>query len=385
MGASVGALNIGDDPMSEMPQRRPRRRLSAILASDVVGFSKLMATDEQGTHDALKAHREQVFDPCIENFGGRMVKLMGDGALVEFASAVDAVECGIAVQTRMHEVNAASTDPIKIVLRIGINVGDIIIDGDDIYGDGVNVAARLEALATPGNVCVSGAVYDQVRDKISVNFSDMGPQHVKNIDRPVPVYEAVLGGSDAHLRHLEAICEAAGLPAGTLSHGDPLQTAEEIGKTLRVLTEELSELLQQRAAARRNVRSGQVTMIGREDNNPLKFMPTPEQALAAMFGPQRPGFQRGADALRDSFADILDHQKSSQTALKPALNRLLEDLTPEAIEARTAKGGFLSNRAAKSWETFVERWDTKKKSHKNGMHDIFMAFYAEAYDQHSRD
>ncbi len=371
--------------MSETPKRRPRRRLSAILAADVVGFSKLMATNEQGTHDALKAHREHVFDPCVDNYGGRIVKLIGDGALVEFASAVDAVECGIAVQTRMHEINSETTDPIKIVLRIGINVGDIIIDGDDIYGDGVNVAARLEALATPGNVCVSGAVYDQVRDKIAVNFADLGPHHVKNIDRPVAVYEASLGGSDTHMRHLEAICEAAGLPPGTMSHGDPIEMATEIGKSLRTLTEELSELLHDRASARRSVRSGQVTMIGREGNNPLKFMPTPEQALAAMFGPERPGFQRGATALRDSFADVRDHQTSSQTALKPALERLLEDLTPEAIEARTSKGGFLNNRKAKSWETFVERWDAKTKSHHNGMLDIFMAYYAEAYDEHSSD
>jgi type VI secretion system FHA domain protein len=182
---------------------------------------------------------------------------------------------------------------------------------------------------------------------------------------------------------LEAIAAAAGLPEGSLSQGNPLETATEIGRALSVLGEELSGLLQARAVARRSVRSGQVTMIGREDNNPLKFMPTPEQALSAMFGPPRPGFQRGSTAIRAAFADIKRHQYATHAAIQPALARLLDDLAPETIEARVKTSGLLSNRRARAWETFVERWDAKAQAHENGMLDVFLTYFAEAYDKES--
>ncbi len=179
---------------------------------------------------------------------------------------------------------------------------------------------------------------------------------------------------------LEAIAAAAGLPEGSLSHGNPLETATEIGRALQVLGEELSGLLRARAVARRSVRSGQVTMIGREDNNPLKFMPTPEQALSTMFGPPRPGFQRGSAAIRAAFADIKRHQYATHAAIQPALARLLDDLAPETIEARVKSSGLLTNRRARAWETFVERWDAKAQAHENGMLDVFLTYFAEAYD-----
>jgi type VI secretion system FHA domain protein len=180
---------------------------------------------------------------------------------------------------------------------------------------------------------------------------------------------------------LEAIAAAAGLPEGSLAQGNPLETATEIGRALNVLGEELSGLLQARAVARRSVRSGQVTMIGREDNNPLKFMPTPDQALGAMFGPPRPGFQRGSTAIRAAFADIKRHQYATHAAIQPALARLLDDLAPETIEARVKSSGLLSNRRARAWETFVERWDAKAQAHENGMLDVFLTYFAEAYDR----
>jgi len=179
---------------------------------------------------------------------------------------------------------------------------------------------------------------------------------------------------------LDAIAAAAGLPEGSLSRGNPIETATEIGRALHALSEELSSLLQARAVARRSVRSGQVTMIGREDNNPLKFMPTPDQALSAMFGPPRPGFQRGGEAVRAAFADIKRHQYATHAAIQPALARLLDDLAPETIEARVRKSGLLSNRRAKAWDTFVERWDAKAQAHDNGMLDVFLTYFAEAYD-----
>lgn len=161
------------------------RRLSAILAADVVGYSSLMENDEVGTFAALKSHREKLFDPAVKDRGGRIVKLMGDGALAEFNSVIDAVECALEIQRKL----AAAESSIK--LRIGINLGDVIVDGDDIYGDGVNVAARLETLSEPGGICISGSAYDMVVDKINCGFEDCGIQTLKNINRPVRVFRAL--------------------------------------------------------------------------------------------------------------------------------------------------------------------------------------------------
>ena len=173
------------------------RRLAAILAADVVGYSRLMGEDEAGTLTALKAHRAEFFDPKIAEHQGRIVKLMGDGALMEFASVVDALECAVAIQRGMPGRNAEVPEDRQIVFRIGLNLGDIIIDGDDIYGNGVNVAARLEALAEPDGICISGRVLDQVEKNVEVGFAFLGPQTVKNIDRPVNAYKVLLDRADA--------------------------------------------------------------------------------------------------------------------------------------------------------------------------------------------
>jgi adenylate cyclase len=167
---------------------RVERRLAAILAADVAGYSRLMGADEEGTLAALKAVRRELADPKIKEHRGRIVKTTGDDLLLEFASVVDAVRCAVEVQRDMADRNADVPPDRRIELRMGINVGDIIRDGRDIYGDGVNVAARLEALAEPGGICVSRAVRDQVRDKLAFSFEDMGEQQVKNIARSVHVY-----------------------------------------------------------------------------------------------------------------------------------------------------------------------------------------------------
>src|ERR1700722_13655187 len=148
------------------------RRLAAILAADVAGYSRLMGADEEGTLERLKALRRELVDPKIAEHRGRIVKTTGDGMLVEFPSVVDAVRCAVEVQSGMGERNVGVPPDSRIEVRVGINLGDIIIDGDDIHGDGVNIAARLEALAEPGGVCVSGKVHDEVRDKIDVRFDD---------------------------------------------------------------------------------------------------------------------------------------------------------------------------------------------------------------------
>ena len=167
---------------------RVERRLAAILATDVVSYSRLMGDDEIGTLQALKKHRKELIDPAIASHHGRTVKTTGDGALVEFASIVDAVACAVSIQRGMISRNAAVADDKRIVFRIGINVGDIIIDEDDIFGDGVNVAARLQTLCEPGGVCISRAANEQVRDKLSIAFADLGEQTVKNITRAIGVF-----------------------------------------------------------------------------------------------------------------------------------------------------------------------------------------------------
>ncbi len=169
------------------------RRLAAILATDVVGYSRLIRADEEGTIAALKALRADIIDPKLAEHHGRIVKLMGDGMLAEFASVVDAVRAAVETQQAVTEYNSDLPKDKWIEFRVGINLGDVVIDGDDIQGDGVNVAARLEGLAEPGGICISAAVYDQVRDKLDMPFRDMGEQDVKNIDRPVRVWQWVAG------------------------------------------------------------------------------------------------------------------------------------------------------------------------------------------------
>jgi adenylate cyclase len=169
------------------------RRLAAILAADVVGYSRLMGMDEVATLQTLKAHRREVVDPAIATHHGRIVKTTGDGILVEFASAVDAVNCAMEVQKAMADRIAANLADPHIVFRIGINVGDIIIDGDDIFGDGVNVAARVEAECEPGGVYLSANAFEQIRSKTSFAFDDMGERHLKNIERAIRVYSVRTG------------------------------------------------------------------------------------------------------------------------------------------------------------------------------------------------
>jgi class 3 adenylate cyclase len=176
-----------------MPEERVQRRLAAILAADVVGYSRLMQADEEGMLARLKTLRAEAIDPKIAGHGGRIVKLMGDGALVEFSSVVDAVRCAIAIQRALAGRNTELPEEAVIRLRIGINLGDIMVDQDDIYGDGVNVASRLENLADSGGICISGTVHDQVAGKIPETFEFMGEQALKNIEEPVRAYRVVTG------------------------------------------------------------------------------------------------------------------------------------------------------------------------------------------------
>jgi class 3 adenylate cyclase/pimeloyl-ACP methyl ester carboxylesterase len=184
-----------------MVQERPvpgERRLSAILAADVVGYSRLMGTDEEGTLAQLKAHRQTIIDPKITEYRGRIVKTTGDGLLIEFASIMDAMRCAVEVQRTMADINAEVPRDKRFELRIGINVGDIVSDGGDIFGDSVNLAARLESIADRGGICVSRQVIDQIEGKLDLSFRELGRQNLKNIAKPIEVYAVELDAAGSH-------------------------------------------------------------------------------------------------------------------------------------------------------------------------------------------
>ena len=174
-----------------MTAERAERRLAAIMAADVAGYSRLMGVDEQGTLHDFKAHCRELIDPAIAAHIGRPIKTTGDGLLVEFASVVEAVACALDIQQGMSERNAAVPEPRRMRFRIGINLGDVIAEGGDIHGDGVNVAARLQALAEPGAICVSRSVRDPVRDKIPAAFEDMGERRLTDVAQPVRVFRMI--------------------------------------------------------------------------------------------------------------------------------------------------------------------------------------------------
>ncbi|MFO1047652.1 MAG: adenylate/guanylate cyclase domain-containing protein [Geminicoccaceae bacterium] len=225
-----------------MSDKRIQRRLAAILAADVVGFSGLMEQDEAGTLEALKSRRTQVLDPLVASHRGRVFKLLGDGVLIEFASAVDAVQCAIRLQAAMAAANSGPATRRRITLRIGINIGDVIVEGRDLYGDCVNVATRLEGIAEPGGICLSHAVHQQVRRKLDCEFEDLGLHPVKNILEPIHVHRVVsaisaVGDPDAPLPlRLPAKPSIAVLPFTNLSQ-DLAQEPFTDGLTEDLITE----------------------------------------------------------------------------------------------------------------------------------------------------
>lgn len=208
-----------------MANERVPRRVTAILAADVVGYSRLMGDDDEGTLAQLKAHRRELVDPKVREHQGRIVKTTGDGMLAEFASVVDALRCAVGIQRDMRARNAEVPREKRIEFRVGLNVGDIIIDGEDIYGDGVNVASRLEGLAEPGGICVSGRVYEDTRGKLDITFEDWGEQQLKNIAWPVRVYRARLGGDAVPARPTLALPDKPSIAVLAFENlsGDPEQ------------------------------------------------------------------------------------------------------------------------------------------------------------------
>jgi class 3 adenylate cyclase/pimeloyl-ACP methyl ester carboxylesterase len=216
-----------------MPRKLADRHLTAILAADVAGYSRLMGADEEGTLERLKAHRQELIDKRIAKHRGRIIKTTGDGLLAVFVSAVDAVRCAVEIQRAMIERNAGAPADTCLEFRIGINVGDIIEDDGDIFGDGVNVAARLESIAPHGGICISRQVLDQIEDRLDIEFSELGRQNLKNIKRPIEVFSVMLDGASratrvltgANLKQDIRYCRAADgvrLAFATVGSGPPL-------------------------------------------------------------------------------------------------------------------------------------------------------------------
>ncbi|MGR9216799.1 adenylate/guanylate cyclase domain-containing protein [Rhizobium leguminosarum] len=221
-----------------MVEKTIHRRLVAVLVADVVGYSRMMEADEAGTFEILKERRRHVLDPVVRAHRGRVVKLMGDGVLVEFGSAIDAVEAALELQQKMAEANANIPESRQIVLRIGINIGDVIGEGSDIYGEGVNIAARLETLAEPGGICISEKVHNEVRGKISITMKDLGLVQLKNIAAPVRTFgmETARGLPSAMLFRGKEFTTVAVLPLANMS-GNAEQDYFADGITEDIITE----------------------------------------------------------------------------------------------------------------------------------------------------
>ena len=200
---------------------RVERRLSAILGADVAGYSRLMHRDEEATHAKLTALLADSVAPTIAAHGGRIVKNTGDGFLAEFSSAVEAVRAGVHFQTRIRELALGDAEDRRILFRVGINIGDVMVEAHDIFGDGVNIAARLESIAEPGGICISSSAYDQVRGKVWVEFADLGEQKLKNIARPVRAYAVVRDG-------LGPAPRAGGSGAGKAAPARPVVSARAL-------------------------------------------------------------------------------------------------------------------------------------------------------------
>jgi TolB-like protein/Tfp pilus assembly protein PilF len=221
-----------------MAEERAQRRLAAILAADVVGYSRLMGEDEAGTLAALKARRHDVLNPLVSKHQGRIFKTTGDGVLVEFGSAVNAVQCAVDLQQGMAAANANQPEGRHIVLRIGVNLGDVMVEGSDLYGDGINIAARLEAVAEPGGILISGTAYDYVRNKVKLGFEDLGAQTLKNIVEPVRAYR-VIGTPAVAIPASKPVSDKpciAVLPFTNMS-GDPDQAYFSDGITEDIITD----------------------------------------------------------------------------------------------------------------------------------------------------
>jgi TolB-like protein/Flp pilus assembly protein TadD len=331
--------------MMQQPPTRVGRRLSAILAADVAGYSRLMGLDEVGTARVLREHRT-VSDALVAKHGGRIVKTTGDGVLIEFPSVVDAVECAVAVQAVMAERNDGVPEDRRMLFRIGINLGDILIEGDDILGDGVNIAARLEGIAEPGGICISSSTYDHVRGKVAVEFTDLGEQELKNIARPVRAYAVVRDGLGVGTKATPSPSSAPRLSIVVLPFanigGDPEQDYFVDGMT-ESLTTDLSRIAGSFVIARNTAftfkgKAAGARQIGRELNVRYVLEGSVQRGanrlrVNVQLIDAETGNHLWAERFDKPVADLFDMQDEIVSRLANTLNAELM-----AAEARRAEG-----------------------------------------------
>jgi len=335
-----------------MVQERPvrvERRLSAILAADVAGYSRLMHNDEEATHSKLTALLSDAVTPAIAEHGGRIVKNTGDGFLAEFPSAVEAVRAAVQFQTRIKELTTADTEGTRIAFRVGINVGDVIVEPHDIFGDGVNIAARLESSAEPGGVCISSSAYDHIRGKVSIEFADLGELTIKNIDRPVRAYAVINGASSIPVASTERVKPSAPqvprlsivvLPFTNLS-GDPEQDYFIDGVT-ESLTTDLSRIRGSFVIGRHTAftykgKAVDLKQVGRELNVRYALEGSVQRSgnrlrVNVQLVDTETGSHLWADRFDKPIADLLDMQDEIISRLANTLNAKLI-----AAEARRAE------------------------------------------------
>jgi TolB-like protein/class 3 adenylate cyclase len=360
-----------------MEQKQPMRvgrRLSAIVAADVVGYSRLMGLDEVGTARTLREHRA-VIDAIVARHGGRLVKTTGDGVLLEFSSVVDAVECAVAVQTAMHQRNEGVPTDRRMLLRIGINVGDILIEGDDILGDGVNVAARLEGIAEPGGICISSSAYDQVRDKVATEFVDMGDQNLKNINRPIRAYAI---GPKAHVdRPTPSLSSGPRLSIVVLPFanigGDPEQEYFVDGVT-ESLTTDLSRIAGAFVIARNTAftfkgKAIGVKKLGRELNVRYMLEGSVQRGgsrlrVNVQLIDAETGNHLWAERFDKPVADLFDMQDEIVSRLANALNAEL--IAAEARRAELSANPDATDLIFQGWALFNRGWTPEYMSRARG-------------------
>ena len=343
-------------------EERIERRLAAIVAADVAGYSRLMGLDEVGTARTLREHRV-VTDAFVSKHGGRLVKATGDGVLLEFPSVVDAVECAVAVQTMMAQRNEGVPADRRMLFRIGINLGDILIEGDDILGDGVNIAARLESIAEPGGICLSSSAYDQVRGKVAVEFADLGEQSLKNIARPVRAYAVLRDGLRATTQDgdtMPRLTSAPGLsivvlPFANMS-GDPEQEYFADGIT-ESLTTDLSLITGFYVIARNTASTFKgkpvdVKQVGRELNVKYVLEGSVQRGgerlrLNAQLIDAETGKHLWAERFDKPVADLLDMQDE-------IVSRLANSLRSKIVDAEAQRLANVENPT--STELHIQGW-----------------------------
>jgi class 3 adenylate cyclase len=359
-----------------------KRKIAVILAADVVEYSRLVAAHEEETLARLMQCRG-LFEEHVGRAGGRIFNTAGDALLVEFSSAVDAVRCAIDVQQAIRSANEELEPQDRMQFRIGITVGDVVEQESDLLGDGVNIASRLQTLAEPGSICVSRSVQEQVYNKIQVAIRFIGERTVKNMSQPLHVY-AIGGKGEEAAELIGRFAHGMGISETVIASHDPVAMAEQTGKMLRSIVENLQELLKARAAAKARMRSGNRTMIHLLDNNPLRFSPTAEDALKIMFGPQNKSYLDAPKAITSSFADLKDHQLVMIAAMQRALTELTAQFDPadieKAVDQSSGVNSYLTSRKARLWDICMARWKARSGRDGNGLLGPFMEHLSYAYD-----